>query len=587
MPLLVASLPLASAAAPCQLQQMEIPVRVIDSRPIAELTLNGTPVPLLVDSGAFYSMLSASTATQLKLPLRSLPSGYRVEGWTGEIDVKRTFVEKVGLLGAELANIEFLVGGNELGAGIMGILGRNLLSAADTEYDLAHGRVRLSFPKGDCDKTNFAHWAGEAPVVVVPLDLEDGRRDTEIRINVRINGKETLALLDTGAPRTALTLSAARSVGIEERDLTPHGRSGGAGEGRVNTWTGRVGLFEVGGEKIADNVLEVDDTSYPNFGALIGLDYFLSHRIYVSRLQRQVYVTWNGGPVFAQGAASPGNYDTRYAAVPQDIAKDDADSLARRGAAAAAAKDYARALEDLNRACELAPGVADYFYVRARVHLAMRQGGPALADLDEALRLDPALTEARVRRATVRVALGDLPGAQADLAHLDAALPPSAPQRADMAELYASADRAPEALRQFDLWIGAHRKDERLAGVLNNRCWLRARLNIELPLALEDCKEAVDRDGGAASFRDSLGWTYLRLGDAEKAKRAFEGAIKIEPRPFSLYGRALAQLRLNDPAAAERDLAAARKLKPEIDEEVLAQGFEFAEGVARAKTSGS
>ena len=79
-------------------------------------------------------------------------------------------MEKVGLLDAELTNVEFLVGGNELGAGIGGILGRNILSAADTEYDLAHGVVRLSFPKGDCDKTNFAHWAGAAPVVVAPLD---------------------------------------------------------------------------------------------------------------------------------------------------------------------------------------------------------------------------------------------------------------------------------------------------------------------------------------------------------------------------------------------------------------------------------
>ena len=35
----------------------------------------------------------------------------------------------------------FFVGGNELGAGIMGVLGRNVLAAGDTEYDLAQRRA--------------------------------------------------------------------------------------------------------------------------------------------------------------------------------------------------------------------------------------------------------------------------------------------------------------------------------------------------------------------------------------------------------------------------------------------------------------
>jgi predicted aspartyl protease/tetratricopeptide (TPR) repeat protein len=565
---------------------MEIPVRIVDGRPIATLKLNGVEAPMLVDSGAFFSMLSESTATQLKLPLRSLPYGVRIEGYTGRIEAKRTHVDKVGLVGAELPNVEFLVGGNELGAGIMGVLGRNILSAADVEYDLAHGVVRLSFPKGDCDNTNFAHWAGEAPVIVVPLEMQDSA-DTAIRIHVSINGTRALALLDTGAHRTALSLRTARRAGIKESDLTPYGRVGGAGEGRVRSWLGHVAMFELGGQKLSNNQLQIDDVDNAHGGLLIGLDYFLSHRIYVSRLQGQVYVTWNGGSVFPPGRATSSEFDPRYAALPQDVAKDDADALARRGAAALATKNYQRALEDLSRACELAPGVADYFYTRARVHLAMREVPPAIADLDETLRLDPSLAEARIRRVWVRVELGDRRGAEADLAQLDAALPPSSQLRAEMAQLYASFAQAPEALRQFNLWVNTHPRDARLANVLNSRCWLRARLNIDLPLALEDCKEAVDKDDGEAAYRDSLGWTYLRMGDAAKAKRAFDAAINLAALPFSLYGRGLAQLQLNDTASGERDLAAARKLSPQIDEEVRKEGFEVEGGVPRLKVSGS
>lgn len=589
--LLLASLSLVAEparAAPCSLKQMEIPVRVVDSRPIATLTLNGSSVPMLVDSGAFFSMLSASTAAQLKLELRNLPYGFEIEGYTGKIEASLTRVEKVGLArDAEMPNVEFLVGGNELGAGIMGVLGRNILSVADTEYDLAHGVVRLNFPKGGCDKTNFAYWAGDAPVVVAPLDRNHNRSDTAIRTDVSINGRRTVALLDTGATRTVLTLDAARSAGMKKRDLTPVGRVGGAGKGWVKSWTGHVAMFELGGEKISNSQLQIDNVEDKDYGILVGLDYFLSHRIYVSRLQRRVYVTWNGGPVFAQVSGTAGEYEARYAALPQNVPKDDADALARRGAAAIAAKNYPRALEDLNRACELAPGMAAYFYTRARLHLAMGQSGPALADLDEALRLDPTLAEARFRRAKVRVGLGGSPEALADLAQLDTALPPAAPLRADMAELYASLHRTSEALRQFDLWVSTHQNDARLASILNSRCWMRARLNIDLPLALADCKESVKKDGQEASSRDSLGWTYMRLGDAAQAKKAFDGAIELKEMPFSLYGRGLAQLRLNEMTSGERDLAAARMLKPLIDEEVRKAGFEFAEGAERPKAAGS
>ena len=77
-----------SAWAGCKLEQMEIPIRIVDRRPIATLTLNGTEVPMLVDSGAFYSMLTASIAAQLKLPSRNMLPGWRIEGHTGRIETK-------------------------------------------------------------------------------------------------------------------------------------------------------------------------------------------------------------------------------------------------------------------------------------------------------------------------------------------------------------------------------------------------------------------------------------------------------------------------------------------------------------------
>jgi predicted aspartyl protease len=318
----------------CKLQSFEIPVRMVGSRPIATLGLNGSQVPMLVDSGAFFSLLTDSTALQLDLPLRRLPEGVRIEGYTGRVDAKLTRVSKVQFNGVEIPNVEFIVGVNELGAGIMGVLGRNFLSMADTEYDLAHGVVRLMFPKGECKDINFAYWAGDAPVNVVPLSTT-WERDTAIRVAARINGVEVNALMDTGAT-TAVKLHVARRAGIKETDGVPIGRIGGAGAGHAQSWLAPVASFELGGEKVTNNRLQINDADGTDEDMLLGIDYFLSHRIYVSRLQNKLYATWNGGPVFTKDKTDATD-DARYAAAPAIVAADDADALARRGEATSCA----------------------------------------------------------------------------------------------------------------------------------------------------------------------------------------------------------------------------------------------------------
>jgi clan AA aspartic protease (TIGR02281 family) len=581
--LLVAACAAMPAWGDCKLSKLEIPVRMVNHRPVGTLNLNGTEVSMLLDSGAFYSFLTPSVAEQLQLKLRRLPDGFRIWGYTGSVEARKTRVEKVIFQRNELSNVEFIVGGNELGSGIQGIIGRNFLSMADAEYDLAHGVVRLMFPKGDCDETLFAYWAGEAPVVVVPLETSMRSQDTAIRAMVRVNGREVKALLDTGAPTTSLRLRAAKRAGVKEEDLKEVGRVGGAGSGKAKAWLGPIDTFEVGGEKIHNSQFLIDEADGADEDMLLGLDYFLSHRIYVSRLQGKLYVTWNGGAVFAH--MTPGQYDPRYAARPEDVSPDDAGALLRRGEASAARGEFERALEDLNRVCELEPQVEGHFLARARVHLAMRQFAKAQADLDEALRLHPALDEALALRASLRMSRGEREGALADLRTLDAALPPSSHLRAGMGDVYARLELAPEALRQWELWMPSHRSDMALARVLNNRCWLRVRLAQDLKAALDDCKESVSLDGGAVNARDSLGWAYLRLDDASRALKSFDAAVAIKPLPMALYGRGLAQRRLGNEEAANRDLEAARKQRRRIDEEVRRLGLPVAEDAPAASGS--
>lgn len=388
------------------------------------------------------------------------------------------------------------------------------------------------------------------------------------------------ALFDTGATDTSLSLKAARRAGIKTEDMAPVGRVVGAGEGKVSSWMAPVDLIELGGEKIRNSRLRVDDVDF-EYGLLVGMDYFLSHRIYVSRLQQRVYITWNGTPIFSPGGGAANAYNSRYAALPQDVAADDADALARRGAATLAAGEHSRALDDLNRACELMPAVAGYRMTRAQIHLRMNNDSAAMTDFDEALRLDPALAQARFDRAVLLHRLEHQPASLADLKLLDSQLPPSADLRTDMAELFAAQDQMVDALKQFALWLESHPRNARRAQTLNSRCWLRLRHNQDLELSLEDTKKSVDLDEGDANARDCLGWVYLRMVDLRRAKRAFDASIKLEPLAFSFYGRSLVHLRSGDKAQSDWDLAEARRLESKIDLQVREQGFAEVEGVEK------
>ena len=557
----------AAGHAKCQLQALEIPVRMVSHRAIATVTINGTPVPLIVDSGAFFSFLTEAAAQQLQLTTRAIPFGARIEGVTGSIDTRMTRVKHLGLSGGDLQDMEFLVGGNEAGGGGMGLLGRNILSMMDAEYDLAHGMIRILKTNGECDKAGMAYWAGDAAVSTV--DLLDDAHDLRpaIRAKLRLNGREVDALFDTGAT-TVVSLDAARSAGVKDADMKRVGRMGGAGRDKADEWTAPFDRVELGGEAVLHNHLAVGDFQLRGADVLVGIDFFLSHHLYVSKAQHRMYFTYNGGPVFALNTSSrpdPAASGAESAASgPGDTPT--ADEYARRGAASLARQDTQSALADLDRACELEPGNGAFFAMRARVHAQRKDADSTLRDLDTALRLDPGLADARMERASLRHFKGQRDAALQDLSTLDGALPPQSQIRFAMARLYENLEMPAAALAQWNQWMAAHRHDTALEHAYDGRCRMRAELGIELDKALDDCAEAVDADPKNPSHLDSRAWVWMRLDKLAKAKADFDRSLAIRPDSAdALYGRGLVQLRLGETAQAQADLAAARRITPGID----------------------
>jgi predicted aspartyl protease len=363
-----------------------LPVDMTGEQATTIVKVNGENTRFILDTGAFFNSMSKANADALQLRREAAPFGLRGSGIGGDFSLQVARIKEFGILGTSLRDIEFLVGGSDIG---MPLIGANLLDFADLDIDLARGKLRMMKAQGrDCDRASMAYWAKNGDYEVVELRRLDNPNDRRSFVTVFINGKPVKALLDTGAYATLLTRKAANSAGI---DLDSPGVESsyityGLGTKGYKTWTAPVDTFTVGTETIQHSKMQVFDGTISDdyTEMLLGVDFFLAHHLFIANSQHKVYFTYNGGRVFTL-AKPPGQ-----SASPQTSPGDDkdtpknADDLARLGQAHLSRGESAAALADLDEAIRLAPNAANYL-VRARVHLILDQLNAALADLDKSL----------------------------------------------------------------------------------------------------------------------------------------------------------------------------------------------------------
>ncbi|MBY9062943.1 aspartyl protease family protein [Sphingomonas yunnanensis] len=567
-----------TARADCQVSKMlELPVTMAGRRPTVQGRVGARDVSFILDSGAFYSTLSRASAAELGLKVEALPPSFTIQGVGGAASAGVAVVRDFSLGGVTLPRVEFIVGGSDTGA--TGLLGQNILGLADVEYDLPHGMVRLMHSTG-CGKVNLAYWAGDKPVTVLKLERpeRDGPFKPHTVARVTIDGRSVSAVFDSGAEQSMLTLAAARRIGVtpDSPGAVAVGQGIGVGRRGVASWRAPFGKIEIGGEAIARPQIVIADVELGGNDMLIGADFFLTHRLFVSNATRTMYVTYEGGPLFgltprgARTAAGEAIDLTDRAGAPTD-----AEGFGRRGAVLASNHRLAEALADFDRAVALAPREARYYRQRATARLADRQTLPALADLDRAVELAPQDAEARLQRAMLRLNGGDRSGATADLEAADAALAPSNAMRLTLAGLWDRVDRPAAALTSYDAWLRAHPEDARRANALNGRCWARAQLNRDLDGALADCNAALKLAPDRAAYLDSRALVRLRRGELDAALADYDSALRLAPRmAWSLYARALAAARKGRAEQAARDRAAALAIEPRIAERARRIGLE-------------
>lgn len=574
--LLAAILPRAvqaeDARSSCKLLGLgSLTVTMQGPRASVPVKINGRETRLWLDSGAFFNFMSAAQAAEFKLRTEPLPDGMIMTGIGGSYTAELATVKDFELAGAKLHNMQFVVGGSDAGNGF---IGANLLGSFDTEFDFGKGAVRLFQAKG-CRGVNLAYWGGGMVVGEIRKTSPGESNDHHIFGEVLVNGHKLTAMFDTGSPDSALNMEGARKAGIDLKapEVVSSDKIGGMGRQLRRTWVVRTRSIDLGGEVIQNSpirVIDDDSAGLSHEDMIIGMDFFLSHHVFVSPTNNTIFLTYNGGPVFAASTdGALGQFSTRS----ENMGKAEAtagpktaNEFAGRGSARLTTGDYAGAIADLGEAIKLEPKRANLLADRAKAYARNGQWELATKDIDQSLLLSPNDPDLLLLRVYDRLGRGDKAGALADVDAAVAATPAGSLVRMREANLYERLGKADKALGVIDAVIALHRDDSQLPELLNARAWNRALANSELDRALADINSALRKSKDEASYLDTRVLVQLRRKDYKAAIADAGVVLARAPKASStLYFRALARIAAGDADGGKADLAAAREISPHID----------------------
>lgn len=232
--------------------------------------------------------------------------------------------------------------------------------------------------------------------------------------------------------------------------------------------------------------------------------------------------------------------------------------------------DRPKAIADIGRAIAITPA-ADSYTWRARLYQESGDRDKALADLLAAQKLDPSADGTVGQLALLRADRGEKDAAL-DLVQqrIDAGGKSKAAMIAMKAEVLARTGDKDGAITAIDQAIAASPGNPQL---LNSRCWIKGTLNVALDTALKDCTRSIELSDSTVAALDSRAMVFFRMNRMDDALADLTAALDTAPdQPASLYMRGLILSRQGK-AEGKADLAAARTIRPRIDEDYKRYGI--------------
>jgi tetratricopeptide (TPR) repeat protein len=223
------------------------------------------------------------------------------------------------------------------------------------------------------------------------------------------------------------------------------------------------------------------------------------------------------------------------------------------------------ALADLDKAVSL-DGNASTLLRRAALLEAMGRKDKAAADFQAMLGLDPSSKMALTQLGLLQIDAGHKAEAMAPIdQHLEHADEDKPDWESAKAELLAQAGDADGAIAAIDKAIEVKSASAQL---LNQRCWIKGTLAVQLDSALQDCTRAIELTENNTAELDSRAMVYFRMNRLSEALADVNAALDRSPSmSASLYLRAAIERKMGKTQSADKDAASARLISPQIDED--------------------
>lgn len=286
--LLLLSAPPSRAGAACPgPQRGALALRLLHGVPLVTATIDGTATPLILDTGAAETVLTAAAAARLGLQ-GHYEYPRRLRGVSGGLATGEARLKSLALGGVGLPDFIVLVGALALpdaaGAPPAGLLGGDFLSRFDLALDLAQQRLDL-YPAG-CAPAR-PPWPGGYTAIAANRSIDD-----RLFFPVLLDGHKLFAFIDTGAQISAIDREAARRLGLSRAALAgdPAAAMRGVSVQPVQVRAHRFAQLRIGEATVRDPVLAVADLNLPDADIVLGVDFLRGRRVWFDYPARRIFL---------------------------------------------------------------------------------------------------------------------------------------------------------------------------------------------------------------------------------------------------------------------------------------------------------
>jgi predicted aspartyl protease len=286
----------AQAALACEVRQVAaVPIDISTTNLIVHAAINGTMVPLILDSGAERTVLDVATVQRLNLP-RDEWVATTMRGIGGDERQRNVLPQSIVLGGAALRSRSIAPGlslpvghmafGTVGGAPIGGLLGADLLASYDLMLDGPGRRLTLYDVQGCAGR--FLPWHRSYEAIPTLRPVHDA-----LMVPARIDGRVMLAQIDTGSSNTFVLAPGMARLGLTDAmlDGNPAVTTHGLGPDSLTVRVHRFRSLTIGTETIADPALWVGPAhSLRIVDMLLGADWMRPRVIWLSYATTQVFI---------------------------------------------------------------------------------------------------------------------------------------------------------------------------------------------------------------------------------------------------------------------------------------------------------